>query len=159
MTDFARLETSLRANEGVRDKPYVCPAGKLTIGIGRNIEDRPFTGRELRALYDAGEITITLTPAGIRNVLLADMKLHTDLCRAIVDNWQDLDEVRQTVLAEMCFQLGPNRFAGFKQMIKAIEGRDWMRAALEALDSKWAREDSPERARKLANILETGKWP
>jgi GH24 family phage-related lysozyme (muramidase) len=32
----------LTRHEGLRLKPYLCPAGKLTIGIGRNLEARNF---------------------------------------------------------------------------------------------------------------------
>jgi lysozyme len=159
MTDIARLEASLRSHEGVRDKPYICPAGKLTIGIGRNIEDRPFTGTDLRDMFNAREIEIRLTPAGIQRLLDADMALHLTFCRSLIPGWQEIDDVRQTVLCEMCFQLGPTRLMGFKQMMKAIEGRDWTQAAAEALDSKWAKNDTPERARYLASILKTGQWP
>jgi len=33
------LIESLKRHEGLRLKPYLCPAGKLTIGYGRNLED------------------------------------------------------------------------------------------------------------------------
>ena len=34
-------------NEGFRQSPYRCTAGKLTIGVGRNLDDCPLTKEEL----------------------------------------------------------------------------------------------------------------
>ena len=36
-------------NEGMRLKPYRCTLGKLTIGIGRNLEDNPLNFEEKKA--------------------------------------------------------------------------------------------------------------
>ncbi|MBP5593653.1 MAG: hypothetical protein J6X75_05780, partial [Clostridia bacterium] len=38
--------------EGLRLKPYRCPAGKLTIGYGRNIEDMGISETEAEMLFD-----------------------------------------------------------------------------------------------------------
>ena len=35
-----KVKEQLLRHEGLRFKPYRCPAGKLTIGIGRNLNDR-----------------------------------------------------------------------------------------------------------------------
>lgn len=101
-----------------------------------------------------------------------------------VDNWNNLrsfDAVekycgdvsaRQAVIISMIYQLGPTGFAGFKRMIGHLEKGNagsammphlmegyWKEIANEMLDSKWAREDSPARARELAEIMRTGEWP
>jgi len=45
--DFhGKLAEQLRKHEGLRLKPYHCPAGKLTIGIGRNLEDKGISEKE-----------------------------------------------------------------------------------------------------------------
>jgi lysozyme len=36
---FNRIKAQLVRHEGLRIKPYRCTAGKLTIGIGRNLDD------------------------------------------------------------------------------------------------------------------------
>ena len=48
MISAIEIEKRLYIHEGFRSKPYRCTANKLTIGIGRNIEDRPFTEEELQ---------------------------------------------------------------------------------------------------------------
>ncbi len=37
----------LKQDEGFRADPYKCPAGRWTIGYGRNFEDNPFSLKEL----------------------------------------------------------------------------------------------------------------
>jgi len=44
----------LEFEEGLKLKPYKCPAGKLTIGIGRNLEDRGITEQEAQMLLPPG---------------------------------------------------------------------------------------------------------
>jgi lysozyme len=39
-------------HEGLRLKPYLCPAGKLTIGIGRNLEGKGITEQEAVMLLE-----------------------------------------------------------------------------------------------------------
>jgi Phage-related lysozyme (muraminidase) len=38
--DITSLEDQLIDHEGLKLEPYECTAGKLTIGVGRNLEDR-----------------------------------------------------------------------------------------------------------------------
>jgi len=42
----------LQSDEGLRLKPYHCTAGKLTIGYGRNLEDRGITEAEAEYLLE-----------------------------------------------------------------------------------------------------------
>jgi lysozyme len=44
--DKQRLGKQLVIHEGLRLKPYRCSSNKLTIGIGRNIEDVGITEEE-----------------------------------------------------------------------------------------------------------------
>ncbi|MEA3332723.1 MAG: sulfate adenylyltransferase subunit CysN [Pseudomonadota bacterium] len=109
-------------HEGLKLKPYRCPAGKLTIGVGRNLEERGITEEE--ALY-------------LLNNDISDA--IEDLQKIFVDNveFEVLPETVQRVLVDMRFNLGAAGFRSFKKMIKAIKEKDFERAALEMQDSKW----------------------
>ena len=48
--DRQRLFAQLRLHEGVERKPYQCTAGYLTIGVGRNIEERGLSDDEIDSL-------------------------------------------------------------------------------------------------------------
>ena len=49
-SDFARK--IIKAHEGLKLKPYRCSSGKLTIGYGRNLDDRGITVLEANELFE-----------------------------------------------------------------------------------------------------------
>jgi lysozyme len=114
------IEEELIRDEGLKLKPYMCPAGKLTIGIGRNIEDVGISEDE--ALY--------LLRNDIENC-------NTDLTE-MGFQFYNFSPNRWRVLVNMRFNLGPNRFRQFKKMIAALRDGDYEKAADEMMDSKWA---------------------
>ena len=71
--------------------------------------------------------------------------------------FNDLNDVRQEVLANMRFNLGLANLRKFKRMIAALERRDWVDASREMLDSKWATQVG-NRAIRLSNAMRTGQW-
>ena len=68
----------------------------------------------------------------------------------------DLDGVRRAVITDMLFNLGLNRFLGFKKLMVAVRIEDWETASKEMLDSKWAKQVK-SRAIKLAEMMKTGE--
>ncbi|MEA3348486.1 MAG: sulfate adenylyltransferase subunit CysN [Pseudomonadota bacterium] len=110
-------------HEGLKLKPYHCPAGKLTIGVGRNLEERGISEEE--ALYL------------LNNDIAESIK---DLQKIFADEFETLPENVQRVLIDMRFNLGASGFKGFKKMIKAVKEEDFTQAALEMQDSKWFRQ-------------------
>jgi len=59
-----RIKAQLIRHEGLRLKPYRCTASKLTIGIGRNHNDRDITHKESYVLmeYDINNRLVKLFP-------------------------------------------------------------------------------------------------
>ena len=53
--DQKKIADQLIRHEGLRLKPYHCPAGKLTIGVGRNLEDKGITEKEAILLLEYDE--------------------------------------------------------------------------------------------------------
>ncbi len=49
-SEFAKK--MIKGNEGMRLKPYRCSAGKLTIGYGRNLDDRGISAHEANDLFE-----------------------------------------------------------------------------------------------------------
>ncbi len=130
------LTKNLIADEGLRLKPYTDTVGKLTIGVGRNLNDEGITAQE--ALYllnnDIQRIEKELAP---------------------LPNFSQLSETRQRVITEMAFNIGFEGVMEFKGMWKAIQDEDWDSAANAMLDSLWAREVG-QRAIRLATTMRTG---
>ena len=136
--DRQRLAAQLRLHEGVEHKLYECTAGYLTIGVGRNIEERGLSDDEIDYLLNN------------------DVNIATDELVAAFDWYADLDPIRQRVVVDMVFNLGMPRFKQFQNMIAAIEAGDWMEASDEMMDSRWAQQVGL-RASRLAEMMETGE--
>ena len=130
----ALLLSELCRDEGFKDKPYTCSAGKISIGIGRNLEDVGLSRDEILYLY--------------RNDIV---RVEAEAL-SVFPTFQDFSDSRQRALLNMLFNLGLPRFLGFKKMIAAIHQGDWARAASEALDSKAARQTG-ERYDRIAALL------
>lgn len=140
MKDFMneKLMYRLIEEEGMKLKPYRCPAGKLTIGVGRNLEDKGLSNEEALFL--------------LQNDIIEAVK---ELKKAFLF-FDSLNETRQIVLIDMCFNLGINGLKKFKKMIKALENQDFSLASKEMLSSCWAKQVGA-RARSLALLMETGE--
>ena len=144
--DYHALERKLTREEGVKLVPYRCSAGHWTIGVGHKMS--PAEIRDMRSI----------------SVERAGQLLHHDIGLAVAgaiqifgrERFEAMAEPRQRALVEMVFQLGTAGVAGFVRMVGAIFRDDWDEAADEALDSKWARKDTPYRARRVAEVLRTG---
>ncbi len=135
--DDPALEDQLIRHEGLRLKPYRCTAGKLTIGVGRNLDDNGISKAEAMVL--------------LRNDILLT---RLALTRA-VPGFLALSAPRRRALIDMCFNLGLPRFLSFKRLLAAIAAGDCQRAADEMLNSKWA-EQVGQRARALAAMMREG---
>ncbi|MCD8568035.1 MAG: hypothetical protein LRY50_06730 [Geovibrio sp.] len=133
---MATIEDQLILHEGLRLKPYRCTENKLTIGVGRNIEERGITATEAMFL--------------LKNDIEA---VEKELSRFAWFTKQD--EIRRRVLIDMGF-MGVPRLLGFKKMIQALVADDYEKAAAEMLDSKWSRQVGG-RAVRLAEMMRTGK--
>lgn len=128
-------------DEGFVSSVYQDHLGYFTIGIGRLVDKRRGGG-------------ITLDEA----MYLLNNDIDTKLAE-IKKAWprfNDLSEVRQRAVANMCFQLGVSGFLKFKSAIKSLEIGNYERAALEFMDSKWAKQ-TPSRARRICDMIRTNK--
>ena len=54
----------------------------------------------------------------------------------------------------MCFNMGAPRLSGFKKFIAGVNSGDWNTAAVEMMDSRWARQVG-DRAIRLKNRILT----
>ncbi len=126
-------------HEDLKTKPYRCTAGKLTIGVGRNLEDNGI--REVEAYFmldnDIDEVTYNL--------------------KSKYDWFERLNDVRKAVVIDMAFNLGIPRFGAFKKTISLIESEDFDGASKEMLRSKWAVQVG-YRAKELSEMMRSGEY-
>lgn len=133
-----KLVEQLTRHEGLRLKPYKDSVGKLTIGIGRNLDDKGISIEEAQLLLQ-------------NDIIEARYEAHR------FPWFLHLNEVRQHVILNMLFNMGTTRLLGFKKMIDAIKNEDYAEAKIQMLDSKWATQVGP-RATELADMMETGEY-
>lgn len=145
------LRKMLERDEGIRATPYfdccgnsfrdcACqPRGRLTVGVGRNLEDVGLSRVEIAILLDAD----------IERARSAAERFHW---------FANLDEARADVVIAMIFNLGFGGFCKFKQTIAYLSKGDYHLAAREMLNSKWA-DQVGARAIRLSEMMLTGKYP
>lgn len=129
-----RLKKLLIKHEGEKFKPYKCTAGKLTIGIGHNLDDKGISKAVSDLLYKE------------------DIAEVIDDLHIIFNNFDELPENIQLVLADMRFQLGGSGFRKFKQLINAVNNYNWVEMINQMRDSSWFKQ-VPNRANDLMNMV------
>ena len=138
MYPIDEIAEALKLEEGYRAHCYICTAGKNSVGYGRNID------------ADGG---IGISEDEATYLLRNDIDRTIEECRRW--SWFDeLDPVRQSVVVQLCFQLGRPRLSQFKRMLSALSQQppDLIGAANELLDSRFANQ-VPARAARLAERL------
>ncbi len=127
-------------HEGIRFTAYQDSLGYWTIGVGRNVDKRGGGLNTAEALY--------LLNNDIDRVCLA------------LDNeipfWRRLSDVRQRVLADMCFNLGIAGLLKFHNFLGALKNGNYAEAADEMLDSLWGRQVGV-RAVNLSDMMRDDK--
>jgi len=126
----------IRRHEGFRDEVYLDTEGVPTCGYGH-------------AFIVGSHIPVEVA----ERLLWHDTKAAFD----DYDTFHfDLDPVRRGVIINMLFNLGRSRFSRFKKTIAALRAKDYDTAAVEMMDSKWARQVKT-RAVELSEIMRTGE--
>ena len=138
MTSYKKIKEMLIEHEGMKLKPYLCSAGKMTIGVGRNLDDRGITEREAVML------------------LWGDIKIVLDDLKRLFGGFADFSEARQMALVDMRFQLGAGGFRRFKKLIAAVRENDWTEAARQVEDSTYFKQ-VPNRAAWVRERIRAGE--
>jgi lysozyme len=134
-----QLIEQLKRHEGLKLEPYKCTAGKLTIGVGRNLEDVGISEKE------------------------AEMLLQNDIERAVNQlkerfPWTlELDEVRFAALINFTFNVGIGTVSKFVNAMALLKAKNYDMAAQEFLKSKWASQVG-HRALEVSEQIRTGEW-
>lgn len=131
----------LRKHEGVETHAYVDSVGKITLGVGRNIDKNGGIG---------------LSTDEIDYLLVNDVeRVEAELLAAF--NWYKmLGDARKDAIMDMCFNMGLPRFKKFKKALAGMAKGDYKTAAIEFLDSRWANQVG-QRAITVTDIIRSGE--
>jgi len=135
------LIEKLRRDEGAIPHAYADSEGYLTIGIGRLCDSKfPNSG---------------LTDDEMNYLLENDIDKVEKQLEKSFSYYKDLDDARQYVLIQMCFNLGLTRLKKFRRFFNALEKGDYMECGRQMEDSKWWSQVGA-RAKRLRKVMETG---
>ena len=96
---------------------------------------------------------------------IKDLELDSDICEMILErkvkNLKDRVEIKfdwykympqeiKDIVVEMCYQMGVYGFSRFKKTIAFLQNKEWEKASVEMLDSRWAQQ-TPNRAKKMSD--------
>jgi lysozyme len=142
MTSTARdlLRAQLIDHEGMRLRAYRCPAGYITVGVGRNLEGNGITDAEARLLLD-NDIT----------------RCVGELVGAF-DWFPALDEMRQRAVVDLCFNMGIGKLKTFTVTLSCLSRKDYAAAAEALMKSRWY-EQVGRRAVRIVAMVRTGEDP
>lgn len=134
MTILSELTADLKRDEGLRLKPYRDTVGKLTVGIGRNLDD------------------VGISEAEAEYLLQQDIDRTMAEMDRLMPWWRGLDDTRKRVLINMGFNLGVPGLMKFKNTLAAVKEGRYADAADGMLASKWAKQVG-DRAIRLADLM------
>jgi len=141
LTNLIKRHEGSKKNKAGRHILYQCTADKWTVGYGRNLTDRGISEDE------------------------AILMLHNDIKQAQADvktlmpyiaTFAKIYTPRYCAFVDMMLNIGITRMKQFKKMLAATEIGNWKRAAIQILDSKYAK-DVGNRAKEIAYMVEFNK--
>ena len=139
-----RLREELAEDEGCKYEIYLDHLGLPTFGIGALIKEHdPEHGQP---------VGTPVTEERVRQRFSLDIAVTIEDCQVLYDDFNDLPEEAQLVIANMMFNMGRPRLSKFKMMKKACDERDWNEMADQMVDSRW-HDQVPNRAKRLVKRI------
>jgi len=127
--DLEKLRKELEADEGRIDEIYTDHLGYPTFGIGHLVvEHDPEYGKEIGTYVPEYRVI---------KAFKQDIKTVLSDCNRLYEDFEDLPEEAQRVIANMMFNMGYTRLSKFRGMKRGVDARDWNDAADELVDSRW----------------------
>lgn len=140
------IKEDLIRHEGYKEEIYLCSEGIPTFGIGHAVKETdmeytwPVGSPVEKERIDAVFILDCEDAVNDIEHLISDISSHSDQC------------IR--VLVNMAFNLGRTRLSGFKNMLAAVEAKDYEKASEEMKDSRWYKQVG-RRSVELVEMMRT----
>mgnify|MGYP003642911772 FL=1 len=134
MINNDRLLDQLVIHEGLKLQPYYCTSDKLTIGVGRNLDD------------------VGISEAEAEFMLLNDVERVVGQCERSFGWFNEAPDLVQEAVVNLVFNMGMNAFSKFKLTIGHLEAGRYELAGAELLNSRYA-EQVGQRSVEVANQI------
>ena len=143
--NIEKLRKQLEIDEGVKYEVYKDHLGYDTFGIGHLITTHdPENGWSVGTEVDEDRVI---------DAFKQDCESVLRDCSILYEDFYDLPEEAQQVIANMMFNMGRPRLSKFKKMNAAVAEQNWEEAAVQMADSKWHNVDVPTRAGRLVKRM------
>ena len=139
-----QIKEDLVRHEGYVTEIYLCSENYPTFGIGHMV-----TENDMEHTWPVGT---PVTDERILQVFHDDCKVAIADAELLVNNLSDHPDFVSRVLVNMAFNIGRPRLSKFKNMLAAIEAKDYNLAADEMIDSKWYHQVG-RRSQELVEIM------
>jgi len=128
--DINKLREQLKIDEGVKYEVYDDHLGYKTFGIGHLVtpQDEEY----------GSPVGTPVSEDRVNSIFDKDVETYISESEKVFGNLRQMPEEAQSVIVNMCFNMGAPRLSQFKKFIKAIHDEDWATASVEMLDSRWA---------------------
>ena len=140
--DIGKLRDELKIDEGVKYEIYLDHLSLPTLGVGHLIKDTdPENGLPVGSKIEEERVN---------ELFDEDIQVTIQECKYLYNDFDDLPEEAQRIIANMMFNLGRPRLSRFLKMKQHVDNRDFVSASEEMKDSKWYRQVT-NRAQRLCD--------
>ena len=127
--DIEKLRDQLKIDEGCVYSVYLDHLNLPTIGIGHLVTE-----------WDdeyGKPVGTEVSEDRVNELFDQDVQVTIDECKLLYNDFDDLPEEAQQIIANMMFNMGRPRLSRFHKMKKAVDARDWVEACNQMKDSRW----------------------
>ena len=142
--DIQQLRKQLEIDEGVKYDIYLDHLGLPTFGIGHLVtKTDPESGQA---------VGTSISKERVAECFDMDVQSVINDCNKLYEDFENLPEEVQQIIANMMFNMGYTRLSKFKGMKRGVDSKDWNQAADEMVDSRWYRQVT-NRANRLVERM------
>ena len=142
--NIQQLRKQLEIDEGVKYDIYLDHLGLPTFGIGHLVtKTDPESGQA---------VGTPISKERVAECFDMDVQSVINDCNKLYEDFENLPEEVQQIIANMMFNMGYTRLSKFKGMKRGVDSLNWNQAADEMVDSRWYRQVT-NRANRLVKRM------
>ena len=147
--NIQELRKQLEIDEGVRYVIYLDHLRLPTFGIGHLVTKND---------SESGQaVGATVSKERVAECFDMDVQSVINDCNKLYNNFENLPEEVQQIIANMMFNLGRTRLSKFKGMKRGVDSYNWNQAADEMVDSRWYRQVTNRAQRLVSRMRKVGE--
>lgn len=127
--DIEKLREQLKIDEGCVNSVYLDHLNLPTVGIGHLVTE-----------WDdeyGKPVGTEVSEERVNELFDKDVQVTIDECKLLYNNFDELPEEAQQIIANMMFNMGRPRLSRFHKMKRAVDAGDWEEAGNQMKDSRW----------------------